>query len=270
MDKHFTLQTLLNSIVESHELLGWQIYQEKSGSTMFKIRFKNQVGDNTVDSHESVQEYSPRKFRKVSQKEQQRDVERAKKHRLRMSTKKPDRYTDPCNTSEKELPRSENPVQSPSHSNQMDSPESVLHELNVSTGNVSDIHVSSIPFCGDASDLVKSPFYYRDTHEADSVCASSLISEQTCVTEELVTPPSVQSSRAHVKLPDSASTLTPLTLQRFIRPNGCTREANGMHKRPCDVCLQDCTDSDENSDDEENSDSDYCNRQDYKYPSEID
>ena len=265
MDKYFTLQTLLNSIAESHDLLGWQIFQEKSGSTMFKIRFKNQVGDNTVDSKDSVHEYSSIKFRKVSQKEQQRDAERAKNHRLR---NKPDRYSDPRNNSDKELPRYETPAQSPSHLK--DSPESVVHDLNLSSGNASDI-----PFSGDASDLVKSPLYYRDTFEADSVsgsvCGSSVISEHTCVSSaSLLSPLSPNPTcddgpdgncSPHVMLPDGASALSALTLQlkgAWKSDFACTKNS------------KDVSDSDEKSGDKQNSDCDDVNRQDHKYSSEID
>ena len=122
---------------------------------------------------------------------------------------------------------------------------------------------------------VKSPLYYRNPFEADSVsgsvCGSSVISEHTCVSSaSLLSPLSPNPTcddgpdgncSPHVMLPDGASALSALTLQlkgAWKSDFACTKNS------------KDVSDSDEKSGDKQNSDCDDVNRQDHKYSSEID
>ena len=133
MDSYFTLQTILDGIFKSHNLMGWKIFPEKSGSTMINIRV---MGDKEALCDSDMGDIiSCRKLRIINNKQMQRNTNRAKGHdnvssessdKSTRSRKQTNHYTDPRNI---EISRSNDLVhQSPPYT--MPSPDFV-HVLKV-------------------------------------------------------------------------------------------------------------------------------------------
>ena len=131
MDNYFTLQNILDSIMNNHVLSSWNIFPEKSGSVMVKIRLMPVMGDNEEHSGavNTAAIESSCKLRVVSAKQVARNNERARKHQQTLNSKpsrdrkKPDFYSDPSNSIE--TPRSDNSVPVQQSPISMQSPETV-------------------------------------------------------------------------------------------------------------------------------------------------
>lgn len=115
MDTHYgTLNMLLENLASKNQMLGWNIYQQKNGNIVMKIRF-----DDHLMQKESINNHDMSKvndenvtFKKVSSNQNHRNYHRAKTFREQLSTKPS--HSKSIST---EIPRNEHfsePVQ-PSH-----------------------------------------------------------------------------------------------------------------------------------------------------------
>ena len=77
MERHGTLNTLLDSLFTSNQLKNWTIFEEKSGSILVKLRFTN----TDMDSNTATVTESPIAFKRKSCKQVSRDRERAARHK---------------------------------------------------------------------------------------------------------------------------------------------------------------------------------------------
>ena len=70
-----TIKMLLDTMMRNNPLLNWNIYQEKSGSVVIKLRFggdNNGVTDPNTNAH----------FRRKSDSQLNRDHQRAQEHHM--------------------------------------------------------------------------------------------------------------------------------------------------------------------------------------------
>ena len=71
-----TLKMVLDNLMKHNPLLTWQMYQEKSGSVMLKLRFGD-IGENQQDPNTKAH------FKRKSDTQMQRDIKRASEHKQR-------------------------------------------------------------------------------------------------------------------------------------------------------------------------------------------
>ena len=111
MDSLFALQTLLDSLLKCHNLMGWKVFPEKSGSILVNIRLI--ANKEALCDFDMADITACRKLRIISPKQMERNSDRAKRHseslihvseKQTRTRKPPDLYTDPRNKIEK--PRS--------------------------------------------------------------------------------------------------------------------------------------------------------------------
>ena len=234
--------------MEKHLLSGWQIFPEKSGSTLVKLRFIPVGGDNREHDSDVVQESinSSEHFTRRSQNKIARDNLRAKKHKDNQVNSADPKVSPMHLRSRSEGKHPKHDIEEPRDT---DTKSPVAGNLDYTIVDSESASFSNAPLLSPAPSSPTLPH----VDKPDTNCSPRFPS--------------------HVVIPDSASTPTASTLQH-IKQNGCTKNAFGMHMAPCLVCHQDeqdCSSSDDKSGDEADSDSDSCYRRElHVYSSEID
>ena len=105
MDVNHNIKMLLDSLMATNKLMTWQIYQERSGNTLVKIRFGYHENGGPALPTDEIQN-SNTFFKRKSDKQVRRDTERAKTHsdRITRSTVRSNELVS--SDMDRELPRS--------------------------------------------------------------------------------------------------------------------------------------------------------------------
>ena len=83
----WSIKMLLGSLMATNKLMTWQIYQERSGNTLVKIRFGYHENGGPALPTDEIQN-SNTFFKRKSDKQVRRDTERAKTHSDRITRSK--------------------------------------------------------------------------------------------------------------------------------------------------------------------------------------
>ena len=200
MDSIFALQTLLDSLLKCHNLMGWKIFPEKSGSILINIRVV--ANKEALSDFDMAAITSCRKLRIISPKQLERNSNRAKKHSESLSQrsdkpcgdrKPPDLYTDPRNKIENS--RSNDLVhQSPISS--MPSPD-LGHIINVTHSPPDALITCSSPSRSECESTKTAGSYSEIGSESHANTNASFIGE-----DDFRRPPPFVQSKTPPEIPD--------------------------------------------------------------------
>ena len=123
MDKNIPIKMLVDSLIENSNILMCAIVEERSGSTLIKIRVGNNNGDQTGEDG-GVTQNSNVYFKRKNDKQVKRDLSRVQKH----NCPKPVHMMSTRSRTDIEKPRSTSPMREsdPTYS-QVASPESIIN-----------------------------------------------------------------------------------------------------------------------------------------------
>ena len=154
-----TLNALLETLGSKNELLGWNMYTQKSGVIMVKIRFGEHSGSKgeLLDDQNHLPDVA---FRKITENQGKRNHLRAKTFRENQPTKRKRQYSPP------ELTRDEHfSKPGPNLSESFANVSVIQEDLSPSTTHSPDVQCSPDrdSLCDDSSDVVSCVANCRDS-----------------------------------------------------------------------------------------------------------